>query len=154
MKQEVWILFGILSSIMKYIFITIIYLFIFSVIRLIYLDIKSMDAQGRQKGRNFPYLKLINRRENLDFKVEETYILDGNVELGRSSKNNIIIRDPYISSSHAKLTQNEGEYFVQDLGSTNGTFVNGEKIGTVPVQLKNGDKIHVGQVYFLFVNNK
>ena len=147
-------MYEMLSSIMKYIFITIIYLFIYGIIRLIYLDISSMGAKGKQvlkKGGKLPYIKLINRRENLGFKVEETYIIDGNMELGRSNKNDIVIKDPYVSGKHLKFIMKDGKVSVQDMGSTNGSFVNGMRLGSDPVYLEDGDKIHIGQMDFLYV---
>lgn len=59
-------MFGVLSTLLKYIFITIIYLFIYSIIRLIYLDIRSVSAQRTGLNKDVPYLKLINRKESLN----------------------------------------------------------------------------------------
>jgi len=147
-------LIEILSSLLKYIFITVIYLFIYSVIRLIYLDIKSASAQKFQVKRNLPYLKLINIRERLGFKVEEIYVLDKSVDIGRSNKVGIVINDPYMSGKHAGFSCKEGKCFIQDYGSTNGTFVNGKQASKTPQPLKDGDKIHIGQMDFLFVENR
>lgn len=146
-------MFEVFSSLLKYIFITIIYLFIFGVMRLIYLDIKSTGSGRRHGKKDLPYLKLVNRRERLEFKVEETYVLDGNVELGRSGKNAIMINDPYISSKHARFFVRSGKYYMQDLGSTNGSFINGGKVEGEAVALSNGDRIHMGQLDFLFVES-
>lgn len=146
-------MFEMLSSLLKYIFITIIYLFIFGVIRLIYLDIKSMGAKGRNPKPDSPYLKLVNRREHLEFKVEETYVLDGDVDLGRSGRNGIVINDPYISSKHVRFLMRNGKYYLEDTGSTNGTYINGEKLSSETVELNNGDRIHLGQLDFLFVES-
>lgn len=147
-------MFEILSSLLKYIFITVIYLFIYSVIRLIYLDIKSASAQKFQVKKNLPYLKLINIRENLDFKVEEIYVLDKSVDIGRASKDGIVINDPYMSGRHAGFTCKEGKCFIQDYGSTNGTVVNGRQVPNTPQPLKDGDQIHIGQMDFLFVEGR
>jgi hypothetical protein len=147
-------LFEVLSSLLKYIFITVIYLFIYGVIRLIYLDIKSASAQKFQVKKNLPYLKLINIRESFDFKVEEIYVLDKNVDIGRAVKSGIVIRDPYMSGKHAGFIYKDGRYFIQDYGSTNGTFVNGKQTEKVLQQLKDGDKIHIGQMDFLFVEGR
>ncbi len=144
-------MFEVLSSLLKYIFITIIYLFIYGVIRLIYLDIKSASAQRFQVNKNSPYLKLINIRESLGFKVEEIYALEKNTDIGRSNKCAIVIRDPYISSIHVRFIYRDGQYFLQDQGSTNGTFLNGKGVKKNPEALKDGDKIHIGQLDFLFV---
>ena len=144
-------MFEILSSLLKYIFVTVIYLFIYGVIRLIYLDIKSASSQKFEIKKNIPYLKLINIREQFDFKIEEIYMLGKDVDMGRSAKNKIIIRDPYMSTKHARFLYKDGKYFIEDLGSTNGTFVNGRQVKGAAMPLKDGDKIHVGQVDFLFV---
>ena len=143
-------MFNILSVIFKYVFILIIYLFMLSIIRLIYLDIKGMSLNTLSKNN---YLKLINQKETLPFKVKEVYSLDKDTTIGRGNQNNIIIKDPYISKKHLKIVKDEGDYYLEDLESANGTFVNGDKIMDV-VKLRNGDRIRLGQVEFLFVNRK
>ena len=74
-------MYNIFSLIFKYIFIVIIYLFILSIIRLIYLDIKGIDTQHLDDSA--VYLKLINRKDSLPLKVKEYYILDDEVSIGR-----------------------------------------------------------------------
>jgi pSer/pThr/pTyr-binding forkhead associated (FHA) protein len=147
-------LFEIISSLLKYIFITVIYLFIFGIIRLIYLDIGAIyKSQSLETGR-YPYLKLVNRREELDFKVSETYPLVRDVMIGRKGKNDIAIKDPFLSGKHASIIEKDGKYLLDDVGSTNGTFLNGIRLrpkeGTAI--LKDGDRIHLGQIDFLFVS--
>lgn len=144
-------MFEILSSLLKYIFITVIYLFIFAIIRMIYLDIHSMNS-GRSLGNhNLPYLKLVNRRDSLDFKVEESYVLEDGLTVGRTLGNGISIADPYLSGRHAMFMNKESSYLLQDLKSTNGTLVNNQKLVDMPVRLKDGDRIHIGQLDFLYV---
>ena len=65
-------MFNIISLIFKYIFIFIIYVFILSIIRLIYLDIKGIYPVAVNNGSIF---KIINRKETLPFKVKEYYPL-------------------------------------------------------------------------------
>jgi hypothetical protein len=143
-------MYNIFSVVFKYIFIVIIYLFILSIIRLIYLDIKGMGATSLD---NSIYLKLINRKDSLPFKVREYYPLEGEVSLGRGNENQIIIKDPYISKRHLKIVEDEGNYYLEDLNSANGTYLNGDKTMDV-VELRNGDRIKVGQVEFLYVNRE
>ena len=69
-----------------------------------------------------------------------------------SIKNGIVIDDPYISGKHARFTLQNGTFYIQDAGSTNGTFVNGVKIDSRAALLKNGDRIQIGQLEFLFVS--
>lgn len=143
-------MYNILAIIFKYIFIVIIYLFIFSIIRLIYLDIKGMDSIFTDHK---VYLKLINKKDSLPFKIEEYYSIEEEISLGRKGDNDIIIRDPYISKDHFQIIEDENEYYLEDLNSANGTYLNGDKIADV-VRLKNGDIVKAGQVEFLFVNRE
>ncbi|GAB6086232.1 FHA domain-containing protein [Alkaliphilus crotonatoxidans] len=142
-------MFEILSWIIRYAFIGLIYYFIYSVIRLIYLDIQSIAKRGK-KGQEGAYLKLVNRKDRLDFEIHEFYDLKEITTVGRNKENDIILMDKYISSFHCKITMDEGAYFLEDLESVNGTYLNSTKIQDV-VELKNGDRIGFGQVEFLFV---
>lgn len=125
-------------------------MFILSIIRLIYLDIKGIDTYSKD---NSIYLKLINRKDSLPFKVREYYPLVGQITLGRGNDNQIVLKDPYISKKHLRIVEDEGKFYLEDLNSSNGTYVNGDRILDV-VELKNGDRIKVGQVEFLYVNRE
>ncbi len=146
-------IFELISSILKYVFTILIYLFIFWIARLIYLDISVMQRGPSPAFSNQPYLKLINRRDQLGFKVEEIYNLREKNTIGRSPKNEIVLKDPYISSEHVRIWQSEGVYYLEDLGSKNGSMLNGLPVSG-PVLLKNGDKISFGQLEFLFVTEQ
>lgn len=143
-------MFKIISWAVRYLFIILIYYFIYGIIRLIYLDVQSISDRMK-KSHNIPYLKLVNRKDRLDFDIQEFYDLSKNVmTIGRGKGNDIEISDRFVSSKHAKITMDEGEFFLEDLGSVNGTYLNSEKIEDI-VKLKNGDRIGIGQVEFLFV---
>ncbi|RBP36168.1 FHA domain protein [Garciella nitratireducens] len=141
-------MFNIISIAFRYLFILLIYLFMFGIIRMIYLDIKGIR---RRSSMGSTYLKLINRRDELPFKVEESYSIPSSVSIGRSNKNDIIIKDPFISKNHAIIEKKHNEYYIEDLNSSNGTFVNNEQIFN-PIRLQHGDTITIGQVNFIFVN--
>ncbi len=141
-------MFNVLSLVFRYLFILIIYLFMLAIIRLIYLDIKSMYSVEEETGS---YLKLINRKERIPYKIREEYALHDKITIGRSSQNTIVLRDPYVSKEHAKIVEDEGKYFLEDLSSANGTYLNNQKVQDVTI-LKNGDRIKFGQIEFLFVD--
>ncbi|MDQ2943181.1 MAG: FHA domain-containing protein, partial [Candidatus Dormibacteraeota bacterium] len=68
---------------------------------------------------------------------------DHPLRLGRSPDNDVILRDPATSGHHARLERRGDQFWIVDLGSTNGTLVNGE-----PVQekeLNDGDRVTIGQ---------
>ena len=132
----------------SYVFIIIIYLFIFSIIRLIYLDIKSISPVTLEGNA---YLKLINRRDSIPYKIKEHYSIDGELTLGRRSDNDVYLNDPFISKKHLKIVEDEEEYYLEDLDSANGTFINTERVEDV-VKLSNGDIIKLGSIEFLFVD--
>ncbi|SFR67502.1 Inner membrane component of T3SS domain-containing protein [Agromyces sp. CF514] len=69
------------------------------------------------------------------------------ITIGRSSDSAIIIRDDYTSTHHARMMLWNGQWMLQDLDSTNGTFLNGARV-TVPVQIPLGATIKVGATTF------
>ena len=75
---------------------------------------------------------------------------DGETTVGRSSQSSIVLKsDDYASGRHAQLTRHGGLLYVEDLGSTNGTFVNGRKtVGATPV--REGDTVRIGSTTFRY----
>ena len=69
----------------------------------------------------------------------------GPVVIGRSPSSDIVIDEPYVSASHARFTIQGPALVVEDLGSTNGTMVNGHIIEQ-PVTLRDTDEVQVGDV--------
>ena len=83
---------------------------------------------------------------------DQTFELHKDVyTLGREAGNDIIINDPQISRHHARLTLQGGSYVLEDLGSTNGSFVNGRRI-TGPTALSPGDMVGLGDTVVLSVS--
>jgi pSer/pThr/pTyr-binding forkhead associated (FHA) protein len=109
-----------------------------------------MNTPMSASSKKLPYLKLLNR-DALELEAEEQYILEDNMSIGRDSDNNIAIADSFLSGCHAMFIRQDKSYLIKDLDSTNGTFVNGEKLTDTPVQLKDRDKIKVGQLDLLYV---
>jgi len=68
---------------------------------------------------------------------------DSALRLGRSPDNDVILRDPATSGHHARLERRGDQFWIVDLGSTNGTLVNGEPIQEK--QLSHGDRVTIGQ---------
>src|SRR5688572_30730066 len=75
---------------------------------------------------------------------------DKQIVIGRSSELDMVLVEDMVSRKHAKITIAQGKITIEDLGSTNGTFVNGEKIKQA--RLKEGDRILIGTSILKLVN--
>jgi len=74
-----------------------------------------------------------------------TFPLEGDqLTIGRDSSNGVAINDAEVSRRHSRLSFQGGKYVIEDLGSTNGTFVNGQRLAG-PVVLKAGDVVSLGE---------
>jgi hypothetical protein len=77
----------------------------------------------------------------------EMPLSDGPLTIGRSQESNLVIRDDYTSTHHARLMLWNGRWVIQDLDSTNGTFLAGERV-TVPTPVPVGSTVTIGQTSF------
>jgi len=76
--------------------------------------------------------------------------LVGQCSLGRASSNRVVLRDDKVSRHHALVhSQGENEFWLVDLGSVNGTYVNGRRV-VQPVQLRDGDRVQIGPFLLAF----
>jgi len=73
----------------------------------------------------------------------------GRQTVGRRGDNDIVISDPSVSASHAWIMNQQGHYVIMNTLSTNGTFVNGQRIHESV--LRHGDRIRLGQAEFVFL---
>ncbi len=68
----------------------------------------------------------------------------GIIKIGRGDKNGIILEEDTVSSRHGELRRTESGFEIADLGSTNGTRLNGESVGAEPRELHEGDILVFG----------
>jgi len=137
----------------RYFLIVILLIFVYRVIKLIDRDlvashrVKFRDKE--QPARNPVELVLLEGDNNI-FKVGESLQLRSKVTIGRGSENNLVLQSTTISKRHTRIWEDRGQWWVEDSGSMNGTYVNEIKI-TKPVALANCDKIGLGNFVFQFV---
>jgi pSer/pThr/pTyr-binding forkhead associated (FHA) protein len=100
--------------------------------------------QSRQHRKRQLYLKVVQPPEH----VGRTYDLDDELTIGRSPGCGVAMpEDIYTSTLHARLFRRNDQLWVEDLGSTNGTFVNSEQIKQA-VRLGKGDLLQIGSTVF------
>ncbi len=80
--------------------------------------------------------------------VKEIAITKSEFTIGRKDGNDLVVEDPAVSGRHARLVKIHAVYFLEDLGSTNGTFVNGQKIERR--QLRDTDVVAIGKHRLIF----
>lgn len=69
--------------------------------------------------------------------------------IGRSNHNHVIINDDYSSYEHARIVFQQEKFYLEDLQSTNGTYINGVRISQ-RIELHDGDQLKIGQTIFVF----
>jgi len=88
-------------------------------------------------------------------RVGDELPINGFVTIGRGQSSTLKFADGEMSSTHAEFRADKGKTVVIDLASTNGTFVNGNRIdANAAVELQDGDQVKLGMTIFLFKNQQ
>jgi hypothetical protein len=127
--------------IMRLAFLALIYLFLIGVVRVL---IRDLRAASREPATELGRL-IVLASPTGEPAVGAVFALDAVTTIGRDVNNAVVIEDPFASSEHCALTFRGRAWYVEDLGSTNGTFLDGNQVdGTAPMSY--GDEIQVGEV--------
>jgi pSer/pThr/pTyr-binding forkhead associated (FHA) protein len=141
-------------TVMKITLLLLLYFFVWRAVRAILADLyggtrRERRASSRQasptrpvrRGKGNP-TKVVVIDEN-GSKVG-TYKLGKTLQIGRGQSADIRLTDTYVSTAHARIANRNGTWVVEDLGSTNGTYLNQRRV-TGPATLSPGDRIRVGK---------
>jgi FHA domain len=127
--------------VVRLLFLALLYLFLFGVARML---LRDLGAASREPTTELGRLVVVASPAG-EPAEGTTLALDAITTLGRDVNNAIVIDDSFASAEHAILTFRGRTWYVEDLGSTNGTFVNGAPVeGVTP--LGYGDELQLGQV--------
>ncbi|MGH9184028.1 MAG: FHA domain-containing protein [Acidimicrobiales bacterium] len=139
-----------LLNVLKILALVLVYLFFLRVLRAVWTEVRqptvAAAAPAGPRGANRPrrgnpsrHLVVLEPQERRGHRYE----LEAEVTLGRASGCQVALDDTYVSQIHARIFAREGVFYVEDLGSTNGTYLNTRKVAA-PTALKAGDRLRVG----------
>jgi hypothetical protein len=146
-------------------FLVLLWVFVFSIISVIRADLFGQRVVSKVIEANIPAVissppvSAAGGKNEADLLATKLVVTAGEKQglelalagrqltIGRAGDSDLIVDDEYASTHHAKLVFINGDWMIQDLDSTNGTYLDGEKVGT-PVVVPNNTQVRVGQTTF------
>ena len=145
-------------DILKYFFLFLIFLFLARAVRAMILEISPPKASpammrpvsaapvAEAKPASRPPEKLSVTAPNAK---PRTFDIDDELIIGRADKCHVVIGDSYASQVHARVFKKQDNVYIEDMGSTNGTYLNRKKV-TAPVKVNRGDVARIGKTQMEF----
>ncbi len=118
------------------------YLFFFRVLRAVWVETREVKKNIFSTKKNIkskPHLVVTNSLTG----VVRNFEIAGEITIGRAESCTITIDDDFISQSHARVFEKADEVIVEDLGSTNGTYLNKQRVSS-PMVVNPGDWLQLG----------
>jgi hypothetical protein len=138
---------------LKFCFLALVYLFLWRVVRIVVLELRApalvaapsdaakATATAPRTDRKTAHLRILEPAEHRG----ESYPLTDELTVGRGGGCGIVLpADQFVSTVHARVFRRGTDVFVEDLGSRNGTYVNGERI-TTTTKIRRGDRVQFGE---------
>ena len=146
-------------TILEYCFLALVYLFLFRVVRTVLAELKPgrIPVPAAAMAEAAPVAAMApSRREKSGRRWElviveptsragESFSLGEELSVGRGAGCAVVLTDDtFVSTVHARIFMRGNDPYVEDLGSTNGTLLNGETV-VEPIRLRPGDRVQFGQ---------
>ena len=129
------------------VFIILLYVIIYYALKIMYKDVKT-GGKARNNSSGIRYgIEVIQTGVNSTLEQGSVVPIRGIITLGRKPENTIVLTEPFVSGNHAKIYAKNNNLYVEDLNSTNGVYVNEERIKD-KVKLTAGDEIKIGSAIF------
>lgn len=146
----------IVLDLLKYFFLLLIFLFLARAVKAMYLEIYGPRAapQGQVVSASRPAPVRTGKPPEKMVVVapdskSRTFDIADELIIGRGDKCHVVITDAYSSQVHARVFRRDGQLFIEDMGSTNGTYLNRKKV-TSPIPVNRGDKARIGKTEMEF----
>lgn len=154
---------GPVLTFLKYLFLVVLYLFFIRVLRAVWTELREPQAssvaaypspsaapasapagEAKRRGRKPDPVQRL-RVDQPPERAGEWFDLGDELTVGRGPGCGVSLpEDTYVSQVHARVFRRDGGFWVEDLGSTNGTFLNDAKV-SAPLALQRGDRLKVGR---------
>ena len=110
------------------VFIILLYVIIYYALKIMYKDVKT-GGKARNNSSGIRYgIEVIQTGVNSTLEQGSVVPIRGIITLGRKPENTIVLTEPFVSGNHAKIYAKNNNLYVEDLNSTNGVYVNNERI--------------------------
>jgi pSer/pThr/pTyr-binding forkhead associated (FHA) protein len=142
------------AVLLKLAFIGVLYLFLLWVARSSLKDLArpagpSRSDEARASAQELARRSVLVAEGGGGLRAGSAFELDGSATIGRSPAVEIQIDDPFASGRHARIYERGGLFYVEDMGSTNGTYLNGKKLASQEL-LRAEDRIRIGDTEFRY----
>jgi len=133
------------SVILKIVLVIIIFVIIVQALKIMSKDVKR---GGLKSGKNLGWkLKLEYSQDGSSFVSGDIISLGNKITVGRNKSNQMVLPSQSVSNFHAQIYFEDGRYMLEDLDSTNGTFINGIKVNKKSLQ--PGDEVRISQTVLI-----
>lgn len=143
-------------DILKYFFLFLIFLFLARAVKAMFLDISGPRAlKGSPVAPSAPVAARPAARAPEKMAVTapdakpRSFDIGDELIIGRADKCHVVIGDSYASQIHARVFRRQDAVYIEDMGSTNGTYLNRRKV-TSPIQVNRGDTARIGKTEMEF----
>jgi pSer/pThr/pTyr-binding forkhead associated (FHA) protein len=140
-------------TILKFCFLALLYLFLYRVVRVVMAEMRApapappqlaqaaaKNVDRAPRGRGSAHLRILEPATRRG----ETFVVQDELTVGRGGGCGVVLDDTFVSQVHARVFRRDGDVFVEDLGSRNGTLVNGRPVASAQ-RVRRGDKVQFGR---------
>jgi pSer/pThr/pTyr-binding forkhead associated (FHA) protein len=144
---------NLVLELLKYAFLAVLYIFVARAVKAVYLELRTPNprrAPARAPGAARPPSRRAKKAPRRLSIVEgnsskgKSFEVGDELVVGRAERCHIVLDDTYVSQMHARIFSKGDAVMVEDLGSTNGTYLNRKRI-TAPSELQRGDHVKIGK---------
>jgi len=141
-------------TVLKFCLLALLYLFLARVVWVVAGELRGTPVVAPQPApaptaaatRRRKQWRIVVRRPEAN--AGKDFWIEGDMTIGRGAGCTLTLTtDTFASQVHARIAEHDGHLWIEDLGSTNGTFVNGTQV-TEPARLRKGDQFQIGETVF------